>query len=959
MAAKRFTVLAMVSLLLVSAVLAEDKVDLSELKDKKSIFDPDYEGKEEAKQGQDKPTTSPEGPPPKEEEKKTAKGAWIDALKLVDVNEHTVYGQWERKGTALHGSGAPKPNENPRVMVPITLQGSYELRIRLTRLSGIKGIRITLPTGQSSVTVSLSCGFGKKHHGLGTIDGKGLAENETTVRPGTLVNGKEYLLGIGVLVGAEKAKITVDLDGRTIIRWEGPQSSLSPGKASHLPNPKCPGLSASSPTVFKEVKLRMFSGEARILSDKAPAETAAKIEPDVDLTDTKQSLPPEPRKPLTDEEKAGARSDYKTFFGGEGKEVSSSRDTRDDAAFAAKLLKAAEAMVDSPALQVLLYEKASEFGARNPAGFGDALQAIGRLEKALPDRAPECQQKRFEILKLRYGGSTGEERKAAGTPYLNALLRLADVRMGEGRLTEARKLYGEATTVARYIKSPRTGEIENGMRQLAALLAVERRRETLQSKLTRSPSDVETREALILLHVVERDSPGEARKLLDPHVSEVLQQKVSLAVKPAGKLTEPDCLELAGWYESLVRRASPAAKRRMLLRAQSYYRRFLELHTKKDALAYRANTQLRQIEEKLIGLGDALAAGQKTGVQGQDAKEEWIDVLKLADVKKHVLHGRWVREGSYLHSLNTIELATAAVPRVLIPLSPLGSYEIDAVFVRKSGRYSVVFILPVGQSNVCVNLSYGPKEVHGLTMVNGRVNNETTRFVGKLSNGEEHRVYVRVLVKGGEAEITANLDGKEVLRWQGKQSSLSVSDKRRLPDVRQIGLAARSPTIFKKVRLRMLSGEARALPDPKETPSTEGLLDPRKFARVRVTLGSDSRIERAELRDGVMAYINRNYRWKEIPKQVAGWGFTRKAGKAQPVIVVEAVRTGNVFVAASYVGKPGLLADGWLDTGLSWTCTTPGKESVMYVLCKHLSKGTKVKLPQEGFSGTMAVVPPN
>ena len=61
-----------------------------------------------------------------------------------------------------------------------------------------------------------------------------------------------------------------------------------------------------------------------------------------------------------------ATSDYETLFGIEAKRVTARRTKTDDAAFAAKLIKSAERMSDSPAMQILLYEKACQFGSASP-----------------------------------------------------------------------------------------------------------------------------------------------------------------------------------------------------------------------------------------------------------------------------------------------------------------------------------------------------------------------------------------------------------------------------------------------------------------------------------------------------------------------------------------------------------------------------------------------------------------
>jgi len=288
------------------AAIADDKVDLSDLRDKKSIFDPDYEGEEGTKQDQGKPKpSSEERAAPNREEEEEAKGEWIDVLKLVDGEKHAVHGQWERKGEALHSGVSTKKGGTPRLMIPVTPRGSYQLRVRFMRQSGERAVWIILPAGQSVVTLGL--GSGKGYHGLAYINGKGASDNETTVRPGTLTTNREHHLNVNVLVSAGKARIAVDLDGKNIILWEGQQSSLSGHRLLQLPDPKCLGLAAWSPTVFTEAKLCMLSGEARILSDKAAVQMAA--EPGVDGATGPGTVPmSEPWKPLTEEEKAKARS---------------------------------------------------------------------------------------------------------------------------------------------------------------------------------------------------------------------------------------------------------------------------------------------------------------------------------------------------------------------------------------------------------------------------------------------------------------------------------------------------------------------------------------------------------------------------------------------------------------------------------------------------------------------------
>ena len=190
-------------------------------------------------------------------------GEWIDVLKLVDVEKHHVLGTWKRAGSALHVSMKPGTNGVPRVMIPIAPQGSYELRLKFIRKSGKCCVGFILPVGRSAVALVLSRDNGA-YHGLQLIKGK----SKVGVRPGTLVNGREYSVAVTVLVEGGKANIAVDLGNKQIIHWQGLNSSLSLAYGHRLPNPACLRVSANSPTVFKEAKLRMLSGEAKVIGEE-------------------------------------------------------------------------------------------------------------------------------------------------------------------------------------------------------------------------------------------------------------------------------------------------------------------------------------------------------------------------------------------------------------------------------------------------------------------------------------------------------------------------------------------------------------------------------------------------------------------------------------------------------------------------------------------------------------------
>ena len=189
-------------------------------------------------------------------------GKWIDLLAGVDPDKDAVKGTWRKDGGTLVIAGG---TDWGRIELPVALAGGYELQIRFVRTSGDSTVAVVLPVASSVVALNLSP-LGGKVSGLDQVRGKNVADNETTVRPGTLENGRPYDLGIKVALAGAEARIEVTLDGKPYIRWQGPQSVLSVYQDWRVPHPGCIGLGTYFTVVeFQSARLRMLSGEARPL----------------------------------------------------------------------------------------------------------------------------------------------------------------------------------------------------------------------------------------------------------------------------------------------------------------------------------------------------------------------------------------------------------------------------------------------------------------------------------------------------------------------------------------------------------------------------------------------------------------------------------------------------------------------------------------------------------------------
>jgi len=186
--------------------------------------------------------------------------AWTDGLKLVDPARDAVKGKWARKGEALATTAEA---ESSRLAIPVVPAAGYEVQVTFVRATGNDAVTVMLPVGTAACNVTLSAGRGEAH-GLEAIHGKWAGDNESSVRPGTLTNGHEYVLAVQVSPEGDGASISAFLDGRALLRWKGPQSALAIPAGWQMPNPRYLGLGAFQSAVeFRRVQIRALPDNAR------------------------------------------------------------------------------------------------------------------------------------------------------------------------------------------------------------------------------------------------------------------------------------------------------------------------------------------------------------------------------------------------------------------------------------------------------------------------------------------------------------------------------------------------------------------------------------------------------------------------------------------------------------------------------------------------------------------------
>jgi len=203
-------------------------------------------------------------------------GKSLSLLPHVDVTKDAIEGDWKREGDAIRR--LVTTDALPRLVVPLTCDGSYVLRGEFTRVTSArrKTVGFILPAGAGR---TMLC-FDHEDRGASGLDfvrSVAVADpkdpsNPTNVKPGVLQDGRRYAMEARVMLDGEDVTIDVQLDGKPYIHWQGPQSALTvwhgwevdrSGGAFGLATAECE-------VVFHRLELEMLDGEARLSREPSP-----------------------------------------------------------------------------------------------------------------------------------------------------------------------------------------------------------------------------------------------------------------------------------------------------------------------------------------------------------------------------------------------------------------------------------------------------------------------------------------------------------------------------------------------------------------------------------------------------------------------------------------------------------------------------------------------------------------
>jgi len=292
---------------------------------------------------------------------------------------------------------------------------------------------------------------------------------------------------------------------------------------------------------------------------------------------------------------------------------------------------------------------------------------------------------------------------------------------------------------------------------------------------------------------VADDPAGAAQLADDPQVREQLR----LAGQPPEDLTDAELLSLRTFYLKEARAAEGWVRTNLVDRAM--------------AAARPGSQPTDKPFERTDGVPrDLLAAWSAE----QADRGRWTDLLPLVDVPLNDKGQNRRPTDGWWREWNGVK-AGGTAPFLVLPVQPVGSYQISLTFVPVALSKMVVMV-PVGDQFVAV-LVYGKNGgVAGIfASQHPAIGAEAQWSPAELTPAGEYRADVTVRQDAdGSILIRLDVDGRKMVEWRGKASDAQMHVER--PPLLVPGCPAVAAdgdwTLFRNISVRMLDGKLKPAP---------------------------------------------------------------------------------------------------------------------------------------------------
>lgn len=431
--------------------------------------------------------------------------------------------------------------------------------------------------------------------------------------------------------------------------------------------------------------------------------------------------------------------------------VRRTRDTDDDAMLIAEMIEKAAEVPDSPGVQRLIYETAIELGVSTGA-YLSAIDAALQLRVDFPQAAMASDDALLNYYAEAYRETRRADRGEIAEPYLALMVQVAERAESAGEVEKAERLYADALSIARSVRSPLEETLEANLVRINAAAQIENRIRVLRTALEVNSRNASAARELTLLMVLHRKDLSAASEFValtqDPDLIEVVQ----MGAHGVEQASPPEALRVADWYVGLADQHREMDGY-LLGQAAQFYDRFLEQYARQDALATWVSRQREETQQRL----DEIRAEVERLTRG-----EWRSVIEQIDARTHAIQGPpSIRDG---------QIAVANTGFV-VPFQPEGDYDLRVRVQFERGTDGIIFYLPLGESRGAV-YQYSRYE-HRRIQIDGVDYIEDKRFL--LSPGQSVEIGIEVrLLPNGRASIAGYVDGEACIRWTGAIDDLEV-----------------------------------------------------------------------------------------------------------------------------------------------------------------------------------------
>ena len=149
-----------------------------------------------------------------------------------------------------------------RLVLPVVIEGGYELQIGVARINGSGPAYVILPLATRSVALVLDA---SGITGLSQVDGQGIHEGNPSCTKGRgLLVGRPLQVTVKVVISGDQVEVSVRAPNGLRASWSGPESDLQmPPGLPPIAGGRIAVGSFSASMAFKAINLRVIDGQAK------------------------------------------------------------------------------------------------------------------------------------------------------------------------------------------------------------------------------------------------------------------------------------------------------------------------------------------------------------------------------------------------------------------------------------------------------------------------------------------------------------------------------------------------------------------------------------------------------------------------------------------------------------------------------------------------------------------------